>query len=211
MATNNISTKNKTSIRYEELRNGQLALQEEKRVLDARLKESRDEQNKFVKDRLDRISEIARSVAKKCLSDRYYTSARTEALGDLNWITADIQLKSLGVNSIELSRGKRSYDFRTREYSFTESSTFTLSRSILHLSDRDVAKMVRAQIRSWKDEQRAKAAEAQTAGLRDAQEKLEAAQKQIAALEKSVRDEEQKLKALEKPVRKDTRPRVVES
>lgn len=211
MANNNISTKNKTHIRYEELRNGQLALQEEQKALRARLKEAEAESSKFIKERLDRISEIGRSVAKKCLSDRYYTSARSQALGDLNWITEDIQLKSLGVNSIELSRGKRSYDFRTREYSFTESNTFTLSRSILHLSDRDVAKMVRAQIRSWKDEQRAKAAEAQTAGLKDAQEKLAAAQKQIAALEKSVKDEEQKLKALEKPVRKDTRPQAVQS
>ena len=190
MATNNISTKNKTRIRYEELRNGQLALQEEQKALSARLKEAKEESSKFIKDRLDRISEIGRSVAKKCLSDRYYTSARTQALGDLNWITEAIQLKSLGVNHIELSRGKRSYDFRTREYSFTESSTFTLSRSILHLSDRDVAKMVRAQIRAWKDEQRAKAAEAQTAGLKDAQEKLAAAQKQIAALEKSLPDYE---------------------
>jgi len=154
------------------------ALREESKALEVQIAANRKAQSDLVMDKIRSFQTIGQSVYTKCTSGSYAD------LGSLSWINHSLQLKELSASTITLTA--------TSRYGHSNPHEVRLNRQLLHISDRDFAKLVRAQIRSYKDEQRVEKVESPNIALKNAQSNLQSAKAAAELAEKKLKEVEAK-------------------
>ena len=154
------------------------ALRKESKVLEEQVAANQKAQSDLVMDKIRSFQAIGSSVYTKCTSGSYAD------LGSLNWINYSLQFKELSASTITLTA--------TNRYGSSNPHEVRLNRQILHISDRDFAKLVRAQIRSYKDSQKVEEIESPNIALKNAQSNLQSAKAAAELAEKKLKEVEAK-------------------
>ena len=153
------------------------ALREESKVLEEQVAANRQAQSDLVMAKIRSFQAIGQSVYTKC------TSGSSADLGSLSWINYSLQLKELSASTITLTATSR-YGGNSNPHEVR------LNRELLHISDRDFAKLVRTQIRSYKDEQRVEKVESPNIALKNAQSNLQSAKAAAELAERKLKEVE---------------------
>lgn len=179
-------TTNKKFLKYNELLERNAKLKLELQSVQARQEELRKEQSELILDKLKSFQHISRAVFRKYFPGPSVMPAEKgqELLGKHGWIFATIQLKEVDLKRITLSKMKYHYG---KESGWKEESTLTVPRELLHMSDRDFAKLIRTQIQQWKK-------------LRQATEKTQL-ETELKRAEKEAQSAAQKLEEIQKKLK----------
>lgn len=177
-----VTEKNSKFQKYNSIRDEAKSLQEQ-------IAANRKAQEDLVLAKIKTLQSIGRSVYGKCTSGSYAD------LGKYSWIDSRLQLKDLGAAQITLAEVKSVW--KDGKYVLEETGEIHLSRAFLHISDRAFAKLIRTQIRSWKDAQKAELEVKRDFSVQNAQRALQQAQA-------AARIAEAKLKAAEEAEAKKT-------
>lgn len=155
------------------------------------------EQEALVMPRIKELQSIGRSVAEKCHPElmTYLDIAQKAAiLKDHSWIYDSFRFKRLDNHSIILSKGFNSY-VSYGKYEWKESEEISISRSYLHMSDREFAKLIRQRVWSWKNAEKRKAQKEVEKELQDARRAASKAEARLQHLEAKQSEESARLEA----------------
>lgn len=182
-------TKNKNALKYNSFLEENAKIELELRTVQARKEELRKEQSDLIVGKLKHLQYIGEVVFRKYFPDYHAVGAQKgrEILGELGWIFDSIQLKEAYLDSIVLSQVKWVYgsSIHNTQSRWEEEGTVTVSRSFLHMSDRDFAKLIRTRIKKWKQVQRDRELILHVDELRKAEAEAKRATKRLEELQKA--------------------------
>ncbi len=151
-------TKNKKALKYNSFLEETAKIELELQTVQARKEELQKEQSELIVGKLKHLQHIGQVVFRKYFPDYHAVNAQKgrEILGEFGWIFDTVGLKSAGLDSIILSKLKWVYgsSIQSTPSHWEEEGTVAIARSFLHMSDRDFAKLIRTQIKRWKQVQR---------------------------------------------------------
>lgn len=182
-------TKNKNALKYNSFLEENAKIELELRTVQARKEELRKEQSELIVGKLKHLQHIGQVVFRKYFPDYHAVGAQKgrEILGELGWIFDSIQLKEAYLDSIVLSQVKWVYgsSIHNTQSRWEEEGTVTVSRSFLHMSDRDFAKLIRTRIKKWKQVQRDRELILHVDELKKAEAEAKRATKRLEELQKA--------------------------